>query len=324
MTALITDDRLSQLTEHIRDWRMDDVVVDRKERTIRNIALTGLESANGYRYSEEALRSALVLYEGKPVFLDHARQATRPFDRSTRDFVGTVVNARFEAGRIRGDIHTLETEAGRTFIALAESKSPAVGMSHVVLARRNNDNTIVEKIEEVVCVDAVVFPATSSTFQEQRQEFDGERFEELQVETESLQQQVESLQENLRNLEAERDDLRMKLDGYQTQFIAAERRGRVDELLRESQLPDFAVTELWKRQLLEANDDAACRQMIAERKTLLSQLRVQPPGSRERSEPGGSPSEDAVIITAIRGNRNRAQGGLCETMTLDRGDTPRL
>lgn len=59
-----------RLTERVGDWRADSQV-DRSERLVRNVALAGLESRNGYRYSEASLRDAAKLYEGKPVFLDH-------------------------------------------------------------------------------------------------------------------------------------------------------------------------------------------------------------------------------------------------------------
>ncbi|MDQ3330501.1 MAG: hypothetical protein M3552_07595 [Planctomycetota bacterium] len=153
------------LTEHVSDWR-DAVVVERENRTIRNVALAGAASKNGYRYSESALKAATPLYENVPVFLDHPSSPHRPRDRSARDLAGSVSKARYEAGRLRGDLHTLDTEAGRTLLALAEADGPGVGMSHVVLAERSSDGAIVERIVEVVSVDAVAFPATTSTFRE--------------------------------------------------------------------------------------------------------------------------------------------------------------
>ena len=169
MTITTPHSNLQQLCEHVHDWRTPEVEIDQTRRLVRNIALTGRDSKNGYRYSEQALEQAVSLYENKPVFLDHAVSVSRPHERSTRDLVGSIVNPRYEGGRIRSDIQLLDTEAGRTFLALAESKSPAVGMSHVVLAERGDDRTIVERIHDVVSVDAVVFPATTSTFSESTQ-----------------------------------------------------------------------------------------------------------------------------------------------------------
>lgn len=156
------------LTEHVADWR-SAVVVERETRTIRNVALAGAESKNGYRYAESALKGAARLYEGVPVFLDHPASPHRPRDRSARDLAGSVANVRYEGGRLRGDLRTLDTDAGRTLLALADADGPGVGMSHVVLAQRSGDGGLVERIVEVVSVDAVAFPATTRTFTERRE-----------------------------------------------------------------------------------------------------------------------------------------------------------
>jgi hypothetical protein len=286
MPTLTADPNLLQITEHIADWRAD-LHVDRSQRLVRNVALTGTESVNGYRYSEAALRDAIPLYESKPVFLDHARNLAKPFDRSTRDLVGTVVNPRFADGRMRGDIQTLDTEAGRTFVALAESKSPAVGMSHVVLARRNAEQTIVEKIEQVVSIDAVIFPATAATFREQAED---------DPELTRLQEQVAALSE-------ERDALRRRVEEYDLHHSLQDRRRRAERLIEESQLPAFAVTDLWFEQLLAVDDEAAQRALIEDRKSLLGRLRVHTPDSEERRSPSPGANDNA-FIAAIRGARS--------------------
>ncbi|MCH8828831.1 MAG: hypothetical protein IID45_04560 [Planctomycetes bacterium] len=189
MPVTPTGSTLDKLTEHILDWRTNDVVVEEETRIVRNIALTGLHSKNGYVYSEQALRDAIPLYDGKPVFLDHARSSARPYDRSTRDLVGSIVNPRFEHGRVRSDIQVLETESGRTFLALAAAKNSAVGMSHVVLAERSADRTTVEKIHDVISIDAVVFPATTTNLREQS---NGDESTTLSGSMESIQERIES------------------------------------------------------------------------------------------------------------------------------------
>jgi hypothetical protein len=157
---------IQPLTEHVTDWRAGDVQVDFAQRLVANVVLSGGVSRNGHRYTAEALRQAAPLYDRKPVFLDHAPNPSRPFERSMRDLVGAVQNPRFVDGRIRGDIQVLDTEAGRTFLALVDAEHPTVGMSHVVLAQRGGDLHVVERIHEVVSVDAVVFPATTHGLRE--------------------------------------------------------------------------------------------------------------------------------------------------------------
>ena len=289
--------RVQRLVERIRDWRADDVRVDREERVVANIALTGLESRNGYRYSEAALREALPLYADKPVFLDHAAHAGRPYDRSTRDLVGAVVNPRFEDGRVRGDVRVLDTEAGRTFLALAEGANPAVGMSQVVLAERSADKTVVEKIHEVVSVDAVVFPATVSL----RERVDVEEVAQPQATVDDVSE-VEGLQEELRGAREERDRLRERVEELEIELRRREVFAQVETLVHDAQLPAFLVTDALREQLLRAADDAARRALIAERQRVWREMVRAAPASRERAGARDGLSDEAVVA-ALRGAR---------------------
>jgi hypothetical protein len=51
----------SLLAERVADWHTQ-LQVDRTHRLVRNVALTGGTSKNGYRYTEQALREAVPLY----------------------------------------------------------------------------------------------------------------------------------------------------------------------------------------------------------------------------------------------------------------------
>jgi hypothetical protein len=190
------------ITEHIADWRGADLKVDFAGRLVTDVVLSGPVSRNGHRYSAEALQQAAPLYDRKPVFLDHAPNLAKPFERSMRDLVGTVLSPRFEGERIRGDIQVLDTEAGRVFLALIESGNPAVGMSHVVLAQRGRDPQIVERIHDVVSVDAVVFPATTQGLRETAEFQDLEqRCVTLEAETRRL---AAALEQQTRRMPASR------------------------------------------------------------------------------------------------------------------------
>ena len=277
------------LTERIYDWKTREALVDQENRFVRNVALTGTESKNGYRYSEQALIESLPLYENKPVFLDHASSRTQPHQRSTRDLVGSVVNVRFQDGRVRGDIRVIDTEAGRTFLALAESNGPAVGMSHVILAAKNADGSVVEKIHEVVSVDAVVFPATTKSFQEH-----------------DTSQAGEAHEAHLARLTAERDELRQEVGRLKSELNLYLREREVNQLLARSLLPPAAVTDVFREQLLATPSAEARRMLIEERRQLLDSLSPtsRGPQSRERTSNGfTSPAllpTDEQLITAIR------------------------
>ncbi|WP_437225006.1 hypothetical protein SH661x_000418 [Planctomicrobium sp. SH661] len=134
-------------------------------RLVKNVVLLGAESSNGYRFAEEAMQAAIPLYQKKPVFLSHDLEA--PHHRSPRDLAGYVENPRYEAGKIRGDIRTLDSEAGRTFLETARSGVSGFGMSHVAANRRSKDGKTIEAINRVVSVDLVMSPATTKSFFEQ-------------------------------------------------------------------------------------------------------------------------------------------------------------
>jgi hypothetical protein len=281
------------LTEHVADWHAGRRV-DRTQRIVRNVALTGGVSKNGYRYSEEALRGAVHLYENKPVFLDHARDRSRPHERSTRDLVGTIVNPRYEAGRIRGDIRVIDSDSGRTFLAIAEAEAPDVGMSHVVRARREAENGPVAQIDEVVSVDAVVFPATTRTLRESASRAD----ESNEVPHEPSDDELE-LRTRLQRALGERDALRSELQTLREQQRAEQDERRLQQQLAAAGLPAGAVTDLFRDQLRRA-DDRQRAELIAERIALVDAARRQPPLSVERHSSDAARLSNAMFITAIR------------------------
>jgi hypothetical protein len=273
------------LVEQCVDWRAD-ACVEREARLVRNVALAGRESRNGYVYSESALRDAVTLYERKPVFLDHAPDRNRPQERSTRDLVGSIVHARYEDGRIRGDIRVLETESGQTFLSLFESDTPGVGMSHVVLAERGTDGLTVERIRDVISVDAVVGPATTRTFRESAGE----------GESAPCAEHGELLEE-ISGLRARRDELaaeiqRLTADGEQGRAHV------VRQLLEDSGLPEFACGAAFERLLLEAGLEQR-RALIEDRRELLRRAKELGPRSAERGPDRGAEARGA-FVAAIR------------------------
>jgi hypothetical protein len=142
-----------------------EATADRSQRLVRNVVLLGSTSRNGYRYSPAAMQAAMPLYENRPIFLDHADEPGSPTRRKLRDFAGQVLSPRYEGARLRGDLRLLGPHADWLF-DLIEAAPQDIGMSHVVLGRRDGSSELVEHIERVVSVDIVAFPATVRSFQE--------------------------------------------------------------------------------------------------------------------------------------------------------------
>ena len=285
------------LTERCQDWNQN-LSVDASQRLVENIALAGGQSRNGYSYSQAALREAVSLYQEKPVFLDHARDRTRPQDRSTRDLVGSIVNPSYVDGRIRGDIKVLDTESGRTFLNLLEMESPGLGMSHVVRARRSTDGSTVEQIVEVISVDVVVNPATTTTFREST------AFSES-IETSSTpsaESNTRQLSEQIAALQAEQERLRQQNAVLTTLVEQYRSQQEIHELLAEAQLPEQAVTSVFLHQLESAGDRSTRQQLISDRLALLSTpgLRTSAVQSRERQALSESTHRDDIFIASLK------------------------
>lgn len=264
------------LSEQLQLWN-ERASVDAGGRLVRNVALAGSASRNGYEYTTEALRDAARLYDEKPVFLDHGADRSRPRDRSTRDLAGSIVNPRFEDGRIRGDIRLMSTEAGDTLLKLVESGTPGVGMSHVVLAERGRDGRQVDRIVDVISVDVVVNPATTSTFQE------------------SCEDQTTALAGDDFELS------RATIEHLQRELSAAGQRERALSLLLESGFRAEQITTCFREQVLRAGNEQACRDLIADRRLLLaSSARFERgPRSLDRA-PQGPAAADAEFVSLLK------------------------
>lgn len=284
------DRDLVAITEHLADWRTDDLEIRVDERIISHILLSGGTSKNGHRYSETALREAAGLYHEKPVFLDHAANIARPFDRSMRDLAGWIAEARYVNGSIEGEIHVLDTEAGRTLLALMSSPTPAVGMSHVILARKNSDGTVVEKIHDVISVDAVVFPATTAGFREQT---DGEPASDVETAREATARQLEELRGELDRVIAERDELQRQCDELAAEAVQHD----IDHQLVAADLPNEVITTGLRERLRAAPDSQSRSRLIAEHRQLVLHCRQRAPCSRLRSSPGDD--RDASVLRQI-------------------------
>lgn len=182
------------------ELNFESVIVDAEAKTLRNVVLCGRESKNGYVYPPTCFKDnqhVVALYENKPVCIDHNTE--NPVVRGLRDVAGFIKNVRLENGRPVGDIE-LESaiDCGVDLLGLAQRKRKGIGMSHVAKCKMSKDKRTVELVEQVVTVDVVVNPATTSTFFEQAlQETNKVDLETLKAELDTIKARNAVLESDL-------------------------------------------------------------------------------------------------------------------------------
>lgn len=134
---------------------------------IRNCKLIGFESQNGRYYPPEVLRSAVHLYEGARVNIDHPERGPGQ-ERKLGDRIGVIRNARFVAGSgIFGDFHYNPHHPMAEQLAWdAENNPGAFGFSHnasLRLGRPQLGREVVEQIVAIRSIDLVADPATTTS-----------------------------------------------------------------------------------------------------------------------------------------------------------------
>ncbi len=164
---------LSIMTYQSQQGGKQKLSVDRDAGVIRNVKIIGFNSQNGRRYSPQALKEAIPLYEGIKVNVDHPEKGPTQ-QRSSYDRFGKFVNVRFVEGEgLFGDLVYLKSHPIAEQVCEAAERMPDVfGMSHNAQGEGNVDKKgifEVNKITEVRHVDLVADPATTQSLSESKQ-----------------------------------------------------------------------------------------------------------------------------------------------------------
>lgn len=224
-----------RLVEQSETW--SEAKVNAESRVIENVPLLGRFSKNGYEYAESAMKDAVPLYEGVHVFMDHLPKGGT---RSIRDLAGVVEKPRLTEGPIRGDVRTLDTDAGRTLLALATANVRKLGMSHVANGTKSKNGKVVERIDAVASVDAVLNPATTSSFSEQESVMD------LKSLRESHPDLVKQIEESAANAALELAEEAKKTDDAKMAKLRATHNAEMAEAVKVAKVE--AIKEEAKRQ----------------------------------------------------------------------------
>lgn len=153
-------------TERIVESLTAAAKVDPENGIVRNVKLIGFESKNGRIYPPQVLKSAVHLYEGAKVNIDHPAGGDPAKPRSYQDRFGVIRNVRFvEGSGLHGDFHyNPKHPAAEQFTWDAEHNPELVGFSHNALLRVGqvkNGRTMIEEIVSIRSMDLVADPATT-------------------------------------------------------------------------------------------------------------------------------------------------------------------
>ena len=149
---------------------------DGKTTVLKNVLIVGKTSRNRRRYSEEALRGAVPLYEASEVFIGHTKDGSNPpFDRT----MGIIRNPHLTGDGIRADHafpsgHRMAEDL--TWRALHAPKG--VGYSHDAEVSWNYASDgwkNASEISKVFSVDLVTRPATTSGMTEDEENIPAEQ-----------------------------------------------------------------------------------------------------------------------------------------------------
>ncbi len=187
------------MNQNLNEVEIFEGLFDEETNVFRNVKILGLKSQNGYSYDAKAAESAVGLYEGAPVYIDHQIKGNRSYN----DRIGYVENSRWveTEQNVRGDL-VLNPHHPRFAQCKfdAQNKSKNVGLSHSIIGRMNSKTKIIESISKVESVDIVSCAATTSSFYEQEFKEQEDHDIKLQETIQSLQKEVEELKIKLNSL----------------------------------------------------------------------------------------------------------------------------
>ncbi len=254
-----------------------------RDGVIHGVSVIREKSANGFRYTREALRAAVPLFEGAKVYANHADGIRR----DVRDTIGILRAARYEEDAqgavVRADLHVFESVAA-WLLEAAEKAPDALGLSinGRGRARKRYGEEVVEEITAIRSVDIVAEPATvSGLFEEKRK--DEERKMDLEKRVKDLEEQVRTLEADIAKREEAMKALKEENDEFKAKAALAEKKAKVDAAIEEAKLPEEAVTDVFRESLLEA-DEERMKKLLEDRVEMVKKAGGLKPSSKRRDE----------------------------------------
>jgi len=267
---------------------LNEAKFDKDKKIIEKVALISKTSKNNRDYTDECLSGALPLFEGVKCYINHDKSGNT---RSVKDLVGRYRNPIYENGKVKADLHLLNDggEISQKLLAIIEQMPDLVGNSISARGRyhREDGRDIIEELTKVNSVDIVTDPATTSSLFESIEEIKEEDNMDLKSLTkdelkkgrndifeEVIKDGAESRNNEVKVLTEEIKTLKQKVDDYKVKESVIEKKENVQKILKESEIPEELVTEVFVESLNDAKDDAVVKKLIEDRKTVAKDLKA--------------------------------------------------
>lgn len=305
--------------------------IDKENNTIRHMAILAANAYDGdnrifRKFTDNALNDAVEIFEGALARLDHDRENQSSVEsRGVRTGYGVYQNLRREGDKVFGDLHLWDCEQARKVVSIAERTPNAVGNSIHAGGIMEEDEDGVEIIGQLMprtkygfkpSVDLVEDPAMAvGLFQSKKKaklkgndmEFKDLTMETIKTNRPDLEkiffdEGAKSRDEEVKTLMQERDDAVKKGDELEVKQAGAAREILVDRLIAESELPDYAKTDIFRRQLIDVKEskDGDKTVSIEDGVKALIQDRI------DTLEPGGVRDNDEKDISQDKGKKAEA------------------
>lgn len=314
-----------QLEGVLHDEATSTGVIEGDDTTlILNCLLCGKESANGYKFADGAFGTVQdnrvkELYENVPVFLNHGDRKRHPLDREVEGLAGKIINARLDdQGRPRGDIETAYGIRGDYLRKLVRGGFKRIGLSHTGTYRRGGKGreNVIERIEDVFSVDAVLSPATTRSFHEstntQEQEEMEEKIKELEIKLAAAVERAEKAEKSLvtfsaesaaeiDKLKKENSELLAENTAFKAEKAAAEAKAAVLAALKDAGIDAESLKPVVLETFCEAAEDRrkALIEAYAEGQQVKEGSKGEVQGAKERK---GIKTESWDVKKALEGD----------------------
>jgi hypothetical protein len=255
------------------------------------------------------MNDAVKVFEGALARIDHDRIGENEVEsRGVNTSYGVYQNVRLEAGKVFGDLHLWDCDNARKVMSIAERTPNAVGNSiHAGgIVKNNEDGTeIVEQITPRTkygfrpSIDLVEDPAaTIGLYQSKRninnsKETNTMELKDLTLEMiktgrsdlfESIKAQgFASRDKEVEDLEQERDEAVKKSDDAEVKQAKANREVLASKLISESSLPEYAITDVFRKQLVNVTESKDGDKMVTVEENMKSLIQDR----IDALEPGG-------------------------------------